>query len=463
MEGIDTSECPVCSKTFPVSSITNHVNECLNNSAQKSKPSTSLGKRKSDTNNTVSAWNFLTSASGNTKSSKKLKTTLARIIANNCKSCGNVKFVQLSATTSGISDVKQVIAIAKNDQKLLGRKTILFLDEIHRFNKTQQDSLLPHVEDGTIVLIGATTENPSFQVNSALLSRCRVIVLEKLSGTAVERILYRAVDEMNVQVVDSEDDVADEDVEDDGQGQTDSPPVLIERQALKSLALLCDGDGRIALNGLQMAVQSRVADFKQQSGASDGGHKHNVVITTDHVKIGLERSHVPYDRTGEEHYNIISAMHKAVRGSDPSAALYWMARMLQGGETPLYVARRLVRMASEDIGLADPAALVQAVATYQACHFIGMPECEVILAQCATYLARAPKSIEVYAAYSKAKAAIKNHEGPLPTVPLHLRNAPTTLMKNLGYGKGYKYNPEFSEPVEQEYLPDCLRGTDFFK
>nr|XP_025970655.1 ATPase WRNIP1 [Dromaius novaehollandiae] len=383
------------------------------------------------------------------------KTTLAHIIASSSKKNGT-RFVTLSATSAKTNDVRDVISQAQNEKRLFKRKTILFIDEIHRFNKSQQDTFLPHVECGTVTLIGATTENPSFQVNSALLSRCRVIVLEKLSVEAMEAILIRAVRSLGIQVL--------------GQGEQHNRsatgsnsessefPVYIEKKALSTLAYLCDGDARTGLNGLQLAVQARLA-----AGITKGCSADGVLITEEHVKEGLQRSHVLYDRAGEEHYNCISALHKSMRGSDENASLYWLARMLEGGEDPLYVARRLVRFASEDIGLADPLALTQAVAAYQGCHFIGMPECEVILAQCVVYFARAPKSIEVYRAYSNVKECLRMHTGPLPPVPLHLRNAPTRLMKNLGYGKGYKYNPMYKEPVEQDYLPEDLKGMNFFK
>ncbi|KAL5020961.1 hypothetical protein ScPMuIL_000116 [Solemya velum] len=401
------------------------------------------------------------------------KTTLARIIANTCKEKGSIKFVQLSATAAGVNDVKEVVKVAKNDQRMLKRKTILFLDEIHRFNKTQQDSLLPHIEDGTITLIGATTENPSFQVNAALLSRCRVIVLEKLEPDSVEKILIRALDDLGASLYEDEDAVPKD-------SQPDKPVVFVERNAITTLANLCDGDARIALNSLQMAVQSRLSRRQGKSDSSgenlDSSSDSEIpekeksvdkgvilIIRTKHIEEGLKRSHVLYDRTGEEHYNIISALHKSIRGSDATAALYWLARMMEGGENPLYVARRLVRIASEDIGLADPLALSQAVSTHQACHFIGIPECDVILAQCVTYLARAPKSVEVYDAYNKAKTCVKEHQGPLPSVPLHLRNASTKLMKSLGYGKGYKYNPSFTGHVDQEYLPKGLSKINFFE
>nr|XP_006005912.1 PREDICTED: ATPase WRNIP1 [Latimeria chalumnae] len=241
------------------------------------------------------------------------------------------------------------------------------------------------------------------------------------------------------------------------------PGTYIEQKALSTIAYLCDGDARAGLNGLQLAVQARLATTNvSHPNGQRGDSSPRIVVTEEHVKEGLQRSHILYDQAGEEHYNCISALHKSMRGSDENAALYWLARMLEGGENPLYVARRLVRFASEDIGLADPLALTQAVSAYQGCHFIGMPECEVILAQCVTYFARAPKSVEVYGAYNNVKASLRSHKGPLPSVPLHLRNAPTRLMKNLGYGKNYKYNPMFNEPVEQDYLPEELKGINFF-
>ncbi|GAB0183704.1 ATPase WRNIP1 [Grus japonensis] len=388
------------------------------------------------------------------------KTTLAHIIANSSKKNGT-RFVTLSATSAKTNDVRDVISQAQNEKRLFKRKTILFIDEIHRFNKSQQDTFLPHVECGTVTLIGATTENPSFQVNAALLSRCRVIVLEKLSVEAMEAILMRAVRSLGVQVLGQGDQHGSS--ETGSSSESSECPVYIEEKALNTLAYLCDGDARTGLNGLQLAVQARLAAGKTTLTITKGGSADGILITEEHVKEGLQRSHILYDRAGEEHYNCISALHKSMRGSDENASLYWLARMLEGGEDPLYVARRLVRFASEDIGLADPLALTQAVAAYQGCHFIGMPECEVILAQCVVYFARAPKSIEVYRAYSNVKECLRMHTGPLPPVPLHLRNAPTRLMKNLGYGKGYKYNPMYKEPVEQDYLPEELKGTDFFK
>lgn len=383
------------------------------------------------------------------------KTTLAHIIASSIKKKGTGRFVKLSATSASTSDVREVIKQAQNELRLFKRKTILFIDEIHRFNKSQQDTFLPHVECGTITLIGATTENPSFQVNSALLSRCRVLVLERLSVEAMGSILRRAVEFLGLQVLNGDA------VERDASEICSESQVCIEQKALDTVAHLCDGDARAALNGLQLAVQACVAQVRTAPSKPDAGPQ-PITVREQHIKGGLQRSHILYDKAGEEHYNCISALHKSMRGSEPNAALYWLARMLEGGEDPLYVARRLVRFASEDIGLADPAALTQAVSAFQACHFIGMPECEVILAQCVVYMARAPKSVEVYKAYNNVKSCLRNHQGPLPAVPLHLRNAPTKLMKNLGYAKGYKYNPGYSGPVEQEYLPEELRGVNFF-
>ncbi|XP_070603262.1 ATPase WRNIP1 isoform X2 [Erythrolamprus reginae] len=334
------------------------------------------------------------------------KTTLAHIIASSSKKNGT-RFVTLSATSAKTSDVRDVILQAQNEKRLCKRKTILFIDEIHRFNKSQQDTFLPHVECGTITLIGATTENPSFQVNSALLSRCRVIVLEKLSVEAMEAILMRAVKSLRIPVLSHDEELTSSMNANNSKGS--ELYACIERKAINTLAYLCDGDARTGLNGLQMAVQARLTNPSYQNNNHECSPK-RLVITEDDVKEGLQRSHILYDRAG----------------------------------------------------LADPLALPQAVAAYQGCHFIGMPECEVLLAQCVVYFARAPKSIEVYSAYSNVKSCLRNHQGPLLPVPLHLRNAPTKLMKNLGYGKGYKYNPMYKNPVEQEYLPEELKGIDFF-
>lgn len=308
----------------------------------------------------------------------------------------------------------------------MNKRTVLFIDEIHRWSKSQQDALLPQVEKGILTLIGATTENPSFEVNSALLSRARVFVLNQLEPAEIKTLLCRALaDKVR------------------GLGQSS---VEVEPAALDYLAGSGTGDARAALLALESAVKF-AADREPKK------------ITAAIIKEALQKSHLLYDKNGEEHYNIISALHKSMRGSDANAALYWLGRMLESGEDPLYVARRLVRFASEDIGLADPAALNICVSAYQACHFIGMPECNVALAEAAAYCARAKKSNALYLAYGRVKKDIE--ELPPHPVPLHLRNAPTKLMKDLGFGKDYKYNPNYSEPVEQEYLPEELKGRRY--
>lgn len=354
------------------------------------------------------------------------KTTLARIIAKMTKS----EFIQMSATASGLADLRKIISAAQSGRKFNNRRTILFIDEIHRWNKSQQDSLLPYVENGTITLIGATTENPSFEVNSALLSRSRVFVLKSLAAENIKNILKRAIS----------DKVR-------GYGALD---VQILDKTLDYLSGVANGDARIALNALEFAVKASRKEGQKM-----------IQLNQETIREALQKTHLLYDRAGEEHYNIISALHKSMRGSDADAALYWLGRMLEAGEDPLYVARRLVRFASEDIGLAEPNALVQATTAYTACHYLGMPECNVILAQAVAYLARAPKSNELYTAYGEVQRDIKETENE--PVPLHLRNAPTDLMKDLGYGKGYKYNPNFKGPVEQDYFPEKLRGRKYFK
>lgn len=351
------------------------------------------------------------------------KTTLARIVAGMTAS----HFVPLSATTAGIADLKKVVAEAKNRNELHGKKTIVFVDEIHRWNKGQQDAFLPHVEDGTVTLIGATTENPSFQLNAALLSRARVFVLKALEPKEIETLLRRALATLK----------------DDGYFKGE---VAGNGDALTYLAGMANGDARGALNALEIAVRSAKGDMLH--------------LEVSAVQKALQKTHLLYDRNGEEHYNIISALHKSMRGSDADAALYWLGRMLESGEDPLYVARRLVRFASEDIGLADPNALAQALAAFDAAHKLGMPECDVALAQAVVYMAKAPKSNALYRAVGAVKADIL--ERPNEGVPMHLRNAPTGLMKDLGYGKGYKYNPAHDGPVEQEYLPDSLKGRVYF-
>jgi len=348
------------------------------------------------------------------------KTTLAFIIAQKTKS----DFIQISAVTSGIKDLKEIINKAE-ENKRLRISTILFIDEIHRWNKKQQDALLPHVEKGTIVLIGATTENPSFEVISALLSRCRVFVLKSLEQEHLIKILKNAIKDKKRGLGDSE--------------------LKVPLPVLKILASMSNGDARTALNVLEYAA-SLTKDK---------------IISKESIKEAFQKSHLMYDKNGEEHYNIISALHKSMRGSDPDAALYWLARMLEAGEEPLYIARRVVRFASEDIGLANSRALEQAVAAYQACHFIGMPECNVILAQAVVYMAKCKKSNNLYTAYQQAAQDVKEF-GNLP-VPLHIRNAPTKLMKDLNYGKGYKYSPDYNYQEKQEYLPDKLKKRKYLK
>ncbi|XP_046403584.1 ATPase WRNIP1-like isoform X2 [Ischnura elegans] len=374
------------------------------------------------------------------------KTTLAHIIADKCKkSKTQWKFVKLSATMDGVKDVKEIVKIAQNEASMFKKRTILFMDEIHRFNKLQQDIFLPHVESGLITLIGATTENPSFSLNSALLSRCAVIVLEKLMPEDLSTVLRRAVSELGGIVK-------------EGHGANSSTRAsayesfVIDEASLKWLAEMCDGDARIALNSLQITYQGIM-----NSTCSNGNNSH--VVTLEDIKDGVKRSHMLYDKKGDEHYNTISALHKSIRAGDDNAALYWLARMIEGGEDPLFVARRLVRAAAEDIGLADPNALTQAVAAMQGCQLIGIPECDVILAQCVVYLSRAPKSRALDTAINKAKECVRNHQGPLPPVPLHLRNAPTRLMKDLNYGKGY--NMASKEESGLTYMPEGMEGVQF--
>lgn len=361
------------------------------------------------------------------------KTTLARIVAHMTKS----RFVQFSAVSSGVAELRKVVAEANEWLQLHEARTILFVDEIHRWNKAQQDAFLPYVENGTVALIGATTENPSFEVNAALLSRCKVFVLERLAPEDIEQLLARAL-------VDCE----------CGLG---SKNVVAEDGALHAIAEVADGDARAALNLLEMAVKATPA--RPGRGSEKGQQVIN--LTKSAVIKMVRRSHLKYDKGGEEHYNIISALHKSLRGSDADAALYWLGRMLEAGEEPLYVARRLVRFASEDIGLADPQALVQALAAFDAVHKLGMPECDVHLAQATAYLAKAPKSNALYAAYNEVKQDVARTQND--PVPLHLRNAPTGLMRDLGYGRGYIYNPAVDGPVEQDYLPERLKGKKYLK
>ncbi|KAG2223801.1 hypothetical protein INT45_001935 [Circinella minor] len=369
------------------------------------------------------------------------KTTVARIISKMTKS----RFVELSATSHGAADVKKAFEEARGHLSLTGQKTIIFIDEIHRFTKVQQDLFLPYVEQGTIHLIGATTENPSFKVNSALLSRCRVFVLQRLSEDNITEILSRAVQHWRRAGGDSTAENNREDIDDTMKTEDDEAREKEEEDALSMLAQYSDGDARNALNTLEIALSIL---------PSKSTH-----LRVETIKGAFQKTHLLYDRNGEEHYNIISALHKSIRGSDADAALYWLARMLEAGEDPLYVARRLVRCASEDIGLADNSALPLAVSAYQACERIGMPECDTILAHLVTYLAEAKKSVRTYKAYNLVKKTVRSQ--PNYPVPLHIRNAPTKLMKNIGYGQGYKYNPDYDEPVDQVYLPDELVDAKF--
>lgn len=343
------------------------------------------------------------------------KTTLAHVIAKLTKS----EFVQMSATSSGVEELRRVIERAESGQRL-GVKTILFIDEIHRWNKAQQDRLLPYVERGVVTLIGATTENPSFEVNSALLSRARVFVLKQLDEDAILNILKNAL--LN---------------QERGLG---TKKVSVDDEVLAFIATQANGDARFALNTIDASASQKEK------------------VTIDLVKQILQKSHLLYDKKGDEHYNIISALHKSMRGGNADASVYWLARMLVGGEDPLYVARRLVRFASEDIGLANNTALVVANAAFEACHRLGMPECGVHLAHAAIYMALSKKSVVAYDAYEKAKKDVEEF-GNLP-VPMHIRNAPTKLMKQLGYSKGYKYTPK-EDSADQEYLPEKLKGKKY--
>jgi len=353
------------------------------------------------------------------------KTTLARLLAR----ASGADFVAFSAVTSGVKEVREVIERARVARRATGAATLLFVDEIHRFNKAQQDAFLPHVEDGTVVLVGATTENPSFEVNNALLSRMKVIVLPMLEPAALARILRRAMGDRERGLGASGVEAADE--------------------VLELIASISGGDARIALQTLEIAAGLAKRARRAELSAED-------------VREAAQRRALPYDRVGEEHYNIISALHKCIRGSDPDAGLYWLARMLEAGEDPLYVARRLVRFASEDVGLADPGALTLAIAVRDTVHYLGMPECNTALAQLVVYLALAPKSNSIYLAYGRAAQDAK--EKPPYPVPLWIRNAPTGLMKELGYGKDYAYAHEYEDAiVTQRYLPEELGDVAYWR
>jgi len=355
------------------------------------------------------------------------KTTLAFVIASVTQS----HFSPVSAVNAGVADLRKVVEEAKNRRGMQAQRTILFIDEIHRFNKAQQDAILPHVENGTVTLIGATTENPSFEVISALLSRCRVFTLNMLTDEQIETIVRRAL--------------ADSDR---GLGEQKSD---LSEDALRHLVNMANGDARIALGALEVAALATAPD--------EEGTRH---IKLEDLEDAFQHRALMYDKSGEEHYNLISAFHKSMRGSDPDASLYWLGRMLEAGEDPLYIARRLVRFASEDVGLADPQALVQANAAQAAIHFIGLPEGKLALAQATVYLAAAPKSNSLDRAYGKVQEDVSK-TGNQP-VPLHLRNPETGLMRQMDYGKGYKYAHDFpGHFVQQEYLPDELKGRKYYR
>ena len=351
------------------------------------------------------------------------KTTLASIIAGRTKA----NFINFSAVTSGIREIKEVMSRAEESRRM-GERTLLFVDEIHRFNKAQQDAFLPFVEKGSIILIGATTENPSFEVNAALLSRCRVFVLKALEVEDLAKLIRQALTHpagfagQNVQITDGQ---------------------------IQQIAAFANGDARTALNTLEMVVTNAKISAE------------GMLVTDEVLSQCISRKSLLYDKNGEEHYNLISALHKSMRNSDPDAALYWMCRMLEGGEDPLYIARRLIRFASEDVGMADSQALNVAVAAYQACHFLGMPECDVHLSHAVVYLSMAPKSNALYTAVENCKRDVKN--GQAEPVPLQLRNAPTRLMKDLEYGKDYEYAHDTEEKLTRmECLPENLAGTVYY-
>lgn len=352
------------------------------------------------------------------------KTTLARIIAHRTKS----NFIDFSAVTSGIKEIKAVMQEAENNRRF-GTRTIVFVDEIHRFNKAQQDAFLPFVEKGSIILIGATTENPSFEINGALLSRCKVFVLKELTVEDLLSLLRRALTDPR------------------GFG---SQKIEISDDLLEMIARFANGDARTALSTLEMAVLNGELD-----------HSGTVTVTKETLEQCTSKKSLLYDKNGGEHYNLISALHKSMRNSDPDAAVYWLARMLEAGEDPLYIARRVTRFASEDVGLADPQALTVAISAYQACHFIGMPECSVHLTEAVVYLSLAPKSNALYVAYETAKKdAIEQLAEP---VPLVIRNAPTKLMKDQEYGKGYQYAHDTKEKLtDMQCLPDALLGREYY-
>ena len=359
------------------------------------------------------------------------KTTLARLVANETGSY----FVHFSAVLSGVKEIRSVIEDAKNQQKLYQKSTILFVDEIHRFNKAQQDAFLHHVESGLITLIGATTENPSFEVIPPLLSRCRLIILNALSSDNIAVIIDRALK--------------------DSERGLGKMGLVLEEDALSFLIHIAEGDARIALNNLEIAASLLIPETEPVENVTTGH------ISLQVLETALQKKALVYDKSGEEHFNLISAFHKSLRGSDPDAAIYWLERMLLAGENPLYVARRMVRFASEDVGNADPYALGVALNAMEAFKFLGHPEGELALTQAAVYLATAPKSNSIYASSNMVKKEIKS-SGSQP-VPLHIRNAPTRLMKDIGYGKDYKYAHDYKEGfTPQDYLPEKLQGRFYY-
>ncbi len=355
------------------------------------------------------------------------KTTLANIIANST----GAHFSAVSAVSASVADLRKIVEQAKERRQINAQRTILFIDEIHRFNKTQQDAVLPYVEDGTVILIGATTENPSFEVTSPLLSRTRVIPLKPLTDGEIKILILRAAtDKLQ------------------GLGELN---IELLNDTLDHLVKMSNHDARMALNTLEIAALSTPVDATGQR-----------VIKLETIEDAFQKRAIQYDRVGEQHYNLISALHKSMRDSDPDASIYWLAMMLEAGEDPLYIARRMVRFASEDIGMADPQALVVAMAAQQAVHFIGMPEGNLALTEAAVYLATAPKSNSLYAAYSKVQDLIK--EGSSENVPMNIRNAPTSLMKEMGYGKDYKYAHDYPDHVvDQQHLPDSVKDKKFYE
>ncbi|KAL3273246.1 hypothetical protein HHI36_014700 [Cryptolaemus montrouzieri] len=472
----ESSTCPVCSKTYPIGEIEAHANKCifLNSEASPAKrkrsvsPSDSIhshhrhDRKKSPALNGSDPANIPLSKQVIPKKIEDFvgqqhvlgensmlytllkqgdipnmiiwgpsgsgKTSLASIIKHICRSePEKLIYHSLNAAQCGVKEFQTLATQAANDFKN-GKKTVLFMDEIHKFNKKQQDVFLGPVEQGEVVLIGATTENPSFELNKALLSRCRLIVFEKLSSSDVDKVLKKAAEVLGIDVFSKGE-----------KNEFQENRTYIEEAALEWLGDTCNGDARIALNNFEM-----IQKYFNHEGK---------VITYYDVKEGVKRSHLIHDKRGEEHYNLISAMHKSIRGSDPDATLYWLTRMIMGGENPIFIARRLIRAASEDIGEADPQALQLAVSTMHGCQMLGMPEADVLLAQCAVYLAKAPKSRKIDSALGKAKCCIAEQQGSQPNVPMHLRNASNKLMRDLGYGKPGDY---------AGFMPEELKGHKFF-